>query len=315
MVKKAGLFVIAFLSVAAVLGFVVANPFGGAASDRGEAPGSAASRDAAVGMGESSGGGTVIAELGAVAPDAAPMVDTAVSELPGLPALGQPVVKTADLSVEVDKGAFGDAFDRASLVASRYGGYVEASSMAGAEARSGTLTIRVPSARFDDAMSDLRSLGVVTGESVSGRVVSQDFIDLDARLRTWEAQESVLLGLMDQATSIDATLRIQRELQDVQFRIEQIKGELRVLEDQTSLATIRLSMVESGVPIALEQKTEDTRPSLAEAWEKAVDGFLGVAYATVVGLGYLVPLTILGLVVWFGFRRFARRPETTGTAA
>jgi hypothetical protein len=137
--------------------------------------------------------------------------------------------------------------------------------------------------------------------------VTQDFVDLEARLRTWEMQESVLLGLMDQATSIDATLRIQRELQDVQFRIEQIKGELRVLEDRTSLSTIHLSMVETGVPLVTADAKDSTRPSLAEAWGKALDGLLGVAYATIVGLGYLVPLTALGLIVWFGYRRVSRR--------
>jgi hypothetical protein len=155
----------------------------------------------------------------------------------------------------------------------------------------------------------------VTGESISGQVVTQDFIDLEARLRTWETQEAVLLGLMADANTIDTTLRIQRELQDVQFRIEQIKGELRVLEDRTALASIRLSMVETGVPIALEQRPTDTRPSLAEAWEKALDGFLGVAYATVVGLGYLIPITALALVAWFAFRRVSRRVQAQAPSA
>ena len=108
----------------------------------------------------------------------------------------------------------------------------------------------------------------------------------------------------------DSTLRIQRELQDVQFRIEQIKGELRVLEDRTSLSTIRLSMVETGAPIAIQNDANDTRPSLAEAWGKALDGLLGVAYATIVGLGYLVPLTALGLIAWFGYRRVSRRVQS-----
>ena len=105
--------------------------------------------------------------------------------------------------------------------------------------------VRVPSSHFDDAMADLRELGTVEHQAISGQVVTQDFIDLEARLRTWQAQEAVLIDLMEQASSVDATLRIQRELQDVQFRIEQIKGQLRVLEDQTALATIRVSLRES----------------------------------------------------------------------
>ena len=315
--KKAGLMLVAFLAVAAVLGFVVSRPFGSSdASGGGDTAARAPSADVALGVAEAGGAD---GERGSATDAGATLAATgaAVSELPGLPALGQAVVKNGDISVEVRKGTFAQAFDEASLVAGKYGGYVESSSMAGAEARSGSLIVRIPSDRFDAAMSDLRALGTVTGESISGQVVTQDFIDLEARLRTWETQEAVLLGLMEDADSVDTTLRIQRELQDVQFRIEQIKGELRVLEDRTALATIHLSMVETGVPIALEQEPSDTRPSLAEAWQKALDGFLGVAYATVVGLGYLVPITVLGLVAWFGYRRVSRRvqPQTPSSAA
>ena len=310
MVKKAGLMLVVFLSVAAVLGFVVSKPFGSSQNEN--APARAPSAE--LGIMEAADDGAAGAGAGTLAGDQAvtfEAVETAVSELPGLPPLGQAVVKTADLSLEVDKGDFASAFDHAALVAGTYGGYVQSSQMAGAEARSGTLVIRVPSERFDEAMSDLRALGKVTNESVSGQVVTQEFIDLEARLRTWETQEAVLLGLMEEANSVESTLRIQRELQDVQFRIEQIKGQLRALEDQTSLATIGLSMVETGAPLVIEDTTGEPHPSLAEAWDKAVTGVLGVAYATIVGLGYLVPLTLLGLVAWFAYRRIARRTQAS----
>lgn len=316
MIKKAGLVFVAFLAVAAMIGFAVTGSLGGSSADSGGGPTAARAPTADVALGPVEEGGADGEATYAADTDATlSSSGAAVSELPGLPTLGQAVVKTADISVEVRKGTFAQAFDEASLVAGTYGGYVESSSMAGAEARSGSLVVRVPSDRFDEAMSDLRALGTVTGESISGQVVTQDFIDLEARLRTWETQEAVLLGLMADANTIDTTLRIQRELQDVQFRIEQIKGELRVLEDRTALASIRMSMVETGVPIALEQRPTDSRPSLAEAWEKALDGFLGVAYATVVGLGYLIPITALALVAWFAFRRVSRRVQAQAPSA
>jgi hypothetical protein len=311
MVKKAALTLVAFLFVAALVGSMVSTR---GASEKSTGSGGAPRAPSAetVGDGGASGG---VADAAIAETLGSP--GTAVSELPGLPSIGEAVVKEAEISVEVRRGTFLQAFDDASLVAAGYGGHVESSSMAGARARSGSLIVRVPSDRFDEAMSDFRALGTVTGESISGRVVTQEFVDLEARLRTWESQEAVLLDLMEQATSIEATLRIQRELQDVQFRIEQIEGQLRVLEDRTALATIRLSMVETGAPVVSEQPPSDTRPSLAEAWEKAMDGFLGVAYATVVGLGYLVPISALGLAAWFGYRRIQRRlqPQTRVPAA
>jgi hypothetical protein len=155
-------------------------------------------------------------------------------------------------------------------------------------------------------MTDLGQLGTVKAQSMSGQDVTSQYVDLRARLTTWETQEAVLLKLMRRATSVEATLRVQRELQDVQFRIEQIKGQLRVLDSQTSLATIALSLREPGAPIHVEP-TISERPSLVEAWDKALNGFLGVVYSVVVGLGYLVPIAVIAAVAWFGYRRLRPR--------
>ncbi|MGH2668969.1 MAG: DUF4349 domain-containing protein, partial [bacterium] len=159
------------------------------------------------------------------------------------------------------------------------------------------------------AMADLRGLGTVEGQSISGQDVTAEFVDLESRLTTWETQEVVLLRLMRQATSVEATLRVQRELQDVQFRIEQIKGQLRVLENRTSLATIQVSIREPGA--ARFEAAAGERPSLGEAWDRALNGFLGVIYAIVVGMGYLVPVTAVALAGWFGYRRLRTRPAVS----
>ena len=123
MVKRAGVIFIAFLAVATMIGFAVSRPFGGTqgSNDAMRAPSAELG-----GMTEGSGASTVSADA---APESLDTTGTAVSELPGLPPLGQAVVKTGDLMVEVRKGSFSQAFDDASLVAGTYGGYVESSSV------------------------------------------------------------------------------------------------------------------------------------------------------------------------------------------
>jgi hypothetical protein len=300
---------IGFLAIAAVIGYAVTS--GGPFGDDSETMPSSGGEAGAVGGGMT--GATVFPEQAApeLATDEATRdgaVGT-VAELGALPEIGPSVIKTAQISIKLEKDEFGEAFDAASLVAARYGGFVQSSSASGTEVRSGELVIRVPAERFDEAMSDLRDLGEVEGQSMSGEDVSAQFVDLEARLRAWQAQEAVLLDLMSQATSIEATIRVQSELQDVQVRIEQIKGELRLLEDRTSYATIQVSMREPGGPVATVDD-ESTRPSLAEAWERALDGLLGVFYVIVVGLGYLVPISVIGAVGWFAYRRLARPRPT-----
>jgi hypothetical protein len=293
---------IGFLAIAGVIGYAVTS--GGSFGDDSET-------EASAGGGEvgAVGGVTGAMALPEQAADEATRdgVQAAgtVAELAALPEIGPSVIKTAQISIKLEKDAFAEAFDAASLVAARYGGFVQSSSASGTEVRSGELVIRVPAERFDEAMSDLRDLGEVEGQSMSGEDVSAQFVDLEARLRAWQAQEAVLLDLMGQATSIEATIRVQSELQDVQVRIEQIKGELRLLEDRTSYATIQVSMREPGGPVAT-MEDEPTRPSLAEAWERAIDGVLGVFYVIVVGLGYLVPISALLAIGWLGYRRLAR---------
>jgi hypothetical protein len=308
--RKLGWSMFAFLALAAVDGFVATGGLSSAMNDISEggggeqAPAAMATRAVgatAEGAADAVGSGAVQGGGGSAA--AGPALGT----VGGLPAIGPAVVKTATLDVQVPKGRFDQAFAQAMSVAGRYGGYVQSSSTSGIRVRSGTLTIRVPSSGFERAMSDLSDLSglaEVRSRSESGQDVTNEYVDLNARLRTWETQETVLLRLLRNATSVEATLRVQSNLQDVQFRIEQIKGQLRVLQNQTDLATIDMSIHEPGVAVPVRPRPlADERPSRAEAWTKAVDGFLGVLYATVVGLGYLVPIAGIGLGVWFGVRR------------
>src|SRR3990170_2822290 len=300
--RRVALSVIGFLALAGILGYVVTMGAPPAEAVRGliggPAPPGAAPAEAEQGGGLDFVGEGLVADEGASG-------GGSVAELPGLPAIGPAVVRTATLSIDVGEDGFVAAFDSASLVAGKYGGFVESSSTGGTKIQRGDLLIRVPADRFDEAIRDLRALGTVERQELSGQDVTAEFVDLEARLRTWEAQEAVLLDLMSQATTIEATLRVQRELQDVQFRIEQIQGQLRYLQNRTELATIQVSLHEPGA-VAPPQEPS-ARPSLAEAWEKAVDGFLAICYSVLVGLGYLVPLSALALIVGLGARRFLRQ--------
>jgi hypothetical protein len=312
--RKAVLSIIGFLALAGIVGYVATWGGGSGSGQTGGGGVGAASRApdkvlGALGSDEGVDGVMVPGTVNGAAAGAAG--GGGLSSIGSLPLIGPDIVKTAGISIEVNKGGFETAFNAATTIAGRYGGYVQDSSMRGIKAKAGELTIRVPASAFEQAMNDLRGLGSVEGQSISGQDVTSQFIDLDARLRTWQAQEAVLLRLMQRATSIESTLRVQNQLQDVQFRIEQIKGQLRLLENQTSLATIDVSLREVGAVVGLRQAAARDRPSLGEAWDRAVDGFLGVIFAVVVGLGYLIPLAAIAFAIGLGYRRYRARPAPT----
>lgn len=224
---------------------------------------------------------------------------TGATEVPGAPALSR-VIRTAELSVVIPRDAFDERFGEAVDVAEDQGGFVADSR---SRNRSGSLTVRVPSANFDETIHALRALGTVEVESVHGRDVTADYVDLHANLRIARARREVLLGLMAEAVSIEQTIRVQNALDETQLRIEQLQGQLRLLDDRTSLATIGLRLREQGV----EPESQIEKASIPNAFERAAAGFVGVIAAIVIGLGYLFPLLLIGLAAWFVASRVRRR--------
>jgi len=143
-------------------------------------------------------------------------------------------------------------------------------------------------------------MGEVTSESVSGQDVSQEFIDLQARLRNYVAQESVLLKLMKEAQNVVDTIRVQNELQRIQLEIERLRGRITYLEDQTAMSTIELRVLEEGAAAAAPGEFE-------KAWQRAKDSLVAVVAGLISSLGVVVPLALLVLLVAFVVNRVRPR--------
>jgi hypothetical protein len=264
-----------------------ASTAGGATSDRSRKQLGQVQFDAAGTAAGSTGGGGGRANDSAI-----PLPETQNRPAGQLPAIGPTVIKTADLEVEVEKGDFRDAVEAAMATAERNGGFVLDTSVDDVKLGLGSVTLRVPADRFGRALADLQDLGKVERESVSGQDVTQEFIDLEARLRNLEAQERVLLNLMNQAQTVADTIRVQNELTGIQLEIERLKGRLRYLEDQTALSTIHVRISEAGA-------TPPRLGTLQRAWTRSIDVFLGVIAAVIVGAGFVVPIALMGALVLF----------------
>ncbi len=106
-----------------------------------------------------------------------------------------------------------------------------------------TLVLRVPAESFDAALAALRGLAQeVLAEQVTARDVTEEFTDVDARLRNLQAAEIQLLALVEQATDVEDLLQIERRMAEVRGEIERLQGRLNVLEDRIALATITVSL-------------------------------------------------------------------------
>ena len=218
------------------------------------------------------------------------------------------VVKRASIEVEVKKGSFTDAFNRATAIATATGGFVASSTSSTASDRarlaSGSLVLRIPSDRFDEARASLARLGKVRGEQLSGEDVGAQRADIDARLRNLRAQEETIRALMSKAVNVGETLQVQQQLTEVRGQIEQLAAQQAYLTDAVSLATLQVTLSEPGVALHEEEPT-----SLAKSAERAVDGALTVIGGVVILVGYALPLAALALLAWITWRVARRRPR------
>ncbi|MGH2786491.1 MAG: DUF4349 domain-containing protein [Actinomycetota bacterium] len=212
-----------------------------------------------------------------------------------LPGLGPTVIKKAFLDIEVAHNDFQSAMQEGSTIAGEHGGYVLSTEVTDAEEGFGSVVIRVPSEEFESALVAAQQLGDVQRNTVSGQDVGEEFVDLHARLRNFEAQEAVLLRLMRRTTTIRETIDVQEELTQIQLEVERIKGRLRFLEDQTSFGTITIELREAGAVIA--------RPTTIErAWERAASVALAIVSGLIVSAGAAIPVVLLALIALAVYR-------------
>jgi hypothetical protein len=194
----------------------------------------------------------------------------------------QRIIKTGEVSVEVaDVPA---AVGRVRAFVLELGGYV-GGSQAGSREDGATLTLRIPAARFDEALQRLRALeGEVIAEATRESDVTRQIVDLAARIANLEASEASYRVLLDRAERIDDVLAVQSRLDGVRGEIEQLEAQLQEIEGDADLSTLTVSLIPAAEPVN----------EITKAWDVGteVDG----ALASLVGIGQ----GLLNALIWFG---------------
>jgi hypothetical protein len=220
------------------------------------------------------------------------------------------IIRDGRIGIVIADGSFSKGVAGVTQIARRNGGFVLESSSR--DERSGALTLRIPAKRFDDTMLALRALsgeleGEVEFQDITGQDVTAEFIDLGARLDILQDRRELLRDIQAEATSSSEILRLAALIDDVTLQIENIQGRLNFLKDQVAEATIKVEVRERDVQ--REDPGPNTEnPSLADSFELAVQGFLRIVGAIVIGLGYLIPLGVIALLVW-GVLTLVRRRD------
>jgi len=226
------------------------------------------------------------------------------------------IIKNGSLEVRVGKGTVTESMNQLIAIATGLGGYVSetkttASAQSGAQA-SATISVRVPSASFEQLIASASKLGEVRSSTTSGQDVTAQFTDIDAQLGALTATRDQLLLVLGEAKNVPDILAVQDRITQVQVQIDQLTGQKKLLTDQTAYGTLSVSLLEPGATIAVTPV--DDNKDLGDAWRDARRNF-GDAIENIVGAsGTLAVVFLCGAVLvgagWFIFRASRRRMLT-----
>jgi hypothetical protein len=194
-----------------------------------------------------------------------------------LPVIQPKIIKSAAVSIEVAKGTFEESMVKVSKTAELMGGYVsstESSSDADGKLSSGRIIIRVPGEKFNTAIEDIKKAGELKSINISGQDVTQEYVDLESRLKNFEAQEKILL--------------------------EVIKGRMNYLDNLVGFSTIDVYIAEPAVAAPVDAG------GFVNAVKRGVEGAVrvlnGLAFFFIAISPILVLAAIVLLIIWLSIR-------------
>jgi hypothetical protein len=255
----------------------------------------------------------------AFAPEAEEQMSTSDSNSVGggIPNVTQKIIKSANISIEVEKGTFQDKILEITNIAEKNGGFVsdtESYSNPEGNISSGRIVIRIPGEKFNSVVEEVKKAGQIKSIIISGQDVTQEYVDLESRLRNYQAQEKVLLELMEKSTKVSDSIEVQRELSNVQGEIEVIKGRMNYIDNMVSMSVIDINLYEPEVAAPIEGG------GFLNAVKRGVEGAVkvlnGIAFFLIAISPLLVLAGIIMLIVWGSIksrnkRRARRSAEAT----
>ncbi|WP_094226820.1 DUF4349 domain-containing protein [Methanolobus psychrotolerans] len=211
-------------------------------------------------------------------------------------------ITTVDMTIQVNDAAAG--VDEISKMAVAAGGYVSGSSIydsyySGSDTRKeGYVTVRVPESGCSSFLGKVEILGEVTHKSVNAQDVTEEYIDVKARLDNLQRQETRLQEILNMTKTVEEVLNVEKELGRVRGEIESFTGRLNYLEDRIEFSTINIRLTEPR-PITHSWGIRD-------AVSESVRGFIAMVNALIILVGYLLPLLIV-VTVFVGIILIVRK--------
>lgn len=172
----------------------------------------------------------------------------------------------------------------------------------------GHLTLRIPQESlnlFFDFLDGHDQIYIQHRDLV-GEDVTEQYVDLETRLKSRQELEARLLAFMEEAKSTEDLLNISRDLSNVQYEIEMIKGQMNYINNRADLATVELNLTELQTEFAHEQNLnvwERTKEQWLISYNNLLIGATNLFVFIVGNLPILIVIAAIGGLIYFGYRR------------
>jgi hypothetical protein len=227
--------------------------------------------------------------------------------LPGV-TVDRQVISHADLTVRADD--VGQALLSAESAATGVGGFV-ASERTQADKfgspQTSTIQLRVPSGSFGDVLNELSHLGKLESSSRSTDDVTGEVIDVNSRVRSAKDALGRIRLLLGRAQDLGDVIRLESELSSRQSDLESLEARQAYFADQTSLATISLTLLSPDVPAPSEPDKDGFLAGLSSGWHALAAAATTVATVTGALLPFLALVVLVGLPIVLVVRTTRRR--------
>jgi predicted negative regulator of RcsB-dependent stress response len=214
------------------------------------------------------------------------------------------LIRVGQAFIEVEK--VDPAILRIRQLAAQVGGYIANSSVSGGrdQIRQATLEVKIPASKYDQAVGDLSTIGKVETVNSTAEDVGEEFVDVTARVNNARRLEERLITLLSTRTGkLDEVLRVERELARVREEIERYEGRLRFLGARVATSTLTITVHEPAPILGNHPGQNPIAAALRRAWRN----FVALIAGLIASLGVVIPLALIGLGGWLGYRRWKRR--------
>lgn len=218
------------------------------------------------------------------------------------------VMYQANISIEISD--YDLTINKIQNEAKELGGYMIQSNITEMDQKiEGFLSFRIPQEQFQSFLQTIKQhSNQVKSEQISGNDVTEEYVDLQSRLKSKEVVENRLVEFMKSAEKTEDLLKISNELERVQAEIEEIKGRLKYLENKTDLATVDVYWIEEKVHVPNISNNLNTIEKTKKQLLTSINWILkGISWGFVVLIGNLPIFLIIGvlfLIFWKGRKKF-----------